>query len=47
MTVPGYTHCSHCDAPIRGHTICNSCGHYKDKLIITIKPKKKKGERKK
>ncbi len=40
LTVPGYTHCSHCDAVIRPHSICDVCGHYKDKLMIKIKEKK-------
>ena len=47
LTAPGYTHCSHCDSPISGHSVCNKCGYYKGQLIVTIKDKKSKNKTKK
>lgn len=42
MTTPGYTHCTHCDSPIRAHAVCDKCGYYKDEPVLRIKEKKSK-----
>jgi len=39
LPLPGYTYCTHCDAPIMPHSVCNICGYYKDKKIIKVKEK--------
>lgn len=36
--------CSHCSKMILKHKICPYCGHYKEKKVIEIKMKKKKGK---
>lgn len=42
--------CSHCKAPILGHTVCKNCGYYKNKQVIDVlghldKKKRKKKEK--
>lgn len=27
--------CPKCGEPVRSHSVCLSCGHYRDKLILT------------
>lgn len=42
LTATGYTHCEHCNAIIRPHSVCDTCGYYRNKPLITIKQKEKK-----
>lgn len=32
--------CSHCGAMIKPHTVCQKCGFYDGKQVLTIKTKK-------
>lgn len=32
-----HTICSHCKAVILPHTVCDSCGYYKGKLVVPAK----------
>jgi large subunit ribosomal protein L32 len=37
--------CANCQTPIKGHTACGNCGHYKGRQVLKIKSaldKKKK-----
>lgn len=35
-----YSTCSKCKEPKIPYNICKKCGHYSDKLIITVKPQR-------
>lgn len=35
----GYTACSKCEAPRMPHTICQSCGSYGDRTVLTVENK--------
>jgi large subunit ribosomal protein L32 len=39
VTSPTLVECSHCHEMKRAHTICPSCGYYKDKQVLNIKVK--------
>ena len=41
---PTFTECSHCHQLKEAHTVCQNCGYYKGKQIITIKSQKKEKE---
>ena len=30
------TRCEVCDAPVKPHRVCQSCGNYKGKQVITV-----------
>ena len=37
LSVPGYVECSNCGEHMRPHHVCEACGHYKDREVITFK----------
>ncbi len=47
LETPAHTHCTHCDAVIKPHCVCNKCGYYKDQAILKIKVKTKKDKEEK
>ena len=36
----GLVKCTNCGAMIRPHRVCEACGFYKEKSVITVKEKK-------
>ena len=44
LTAPSITFCPNCKAPILPHRVCPSCGHYRGKQVLTIRPKEKEKE---
>ena len=46
MSQPQYGYCSHCNAAILPHRVCDKCGYYKDEPVIAIKEKKSKEKQK-
>lgn len=42
LSAPIHTSCTNCGATIMPHRVCNVCGHYRGKQIISIKQKKVK-----
>lgn len=37
----GLVKCTHCGAMIRPHTVCQECGYYNGKQVLTVKTKAK------
>ena len=35
MTKPSLSTCSSCGSPRPSHTICPTCGYYKNKIVVT------------
>jgi len=46
ITPAALTNCQKCNAPVRPHTICKRCGHYKGQEFINVLGKLTKKERK-
>jgi len=44
---PCLSYCPKCKKPIRPHTVCLSCGYYKEEEVIDVLKKLTKKERKK
>jgi len=45
LPTPSFVYCSHCNAAISAHSVCDRCGYYKDEPVIKIKEKKEKKKR--
>lgn len=37
ITAPGLSTCPNCGSIRRSHSVCNGCGHYKGKQVMTAK----------
>ena len=44
---PSLNYCPRCKKPVRPHTVCLSCGYYKEEEVIDVLKKLTKKERKK
>jgi large subunit ribosomal protein L32 len=42
LNTPTFVFCSHCNAAIAPHSVCDRCGYYKDEPVMKIKEKKEK-----
>jgi len=40
-TVSQISNCAHCKSPKRPHTVCHTCGYYRDVKIVSKKIKTK------
>jgi large subunit ribosomal protein L32 len=47
LTAVGLGRCPQCGAPALPHHACPTCGTYKGRVVLKIKPKTKKGKEKK
>ncbi|HOJ34679.1 MAG TPA: 50S ribosomal protein L32 [Candidatus Hydrogenedentes bacterium] len=36
LHAPGLTECQSCGERIPPHRVCPKCGHYKDRLVVTV-----------
>lgn len=36
LTPVSLRQCSRCSRPVKPHTICNNCGHYRGRMIIDL-----------
>lgn len=34
--MPAFSVCSHCNEPVRPHHICDKCGYYNKKQVLTV-----------
>ena len=42
LTAESLTRCPQCKAEVRPHRICTSCGYYRGRQVLTVKPAKEK-----
>ena len=47
LVVKALGRCSHCNASVMAHRVCQNCGYYKDREIINVLARLDKKERKK
>jgi large subunit ribosomal protein L32 len=36
IAAPARANCSHCGSPMRPHTVCEVCGYYADRPVVTL-----------
>jgi len=42
LEVSGFSKCPNCGALRKPHSICSTCGYYKDRVVLPVKEKKSK-----